>query len=134
MYLRRTLHRFVQKHKNQKRPEEILEEDEGVDEDIFALNYEREIGKAVAEKNFRLAVRLLYLRTLKELSERNIIEYRHEKTNSDYLNGLFGGNYYQSFFRLTRNFEYTWYGGFPLSEEAYQMMQTDFFNFKSGLH
>jgi hypothetical protein len=117
-----------------KKAEEILDdEEEEIREDIFALNYEREISKAVEVKNFRLAVRLLYLRTLKELSERNIIDYGHEKTNSHYLNGLFGSPYYHSFFRLTRNFEYTWYGGFLLSEEGYQMMQSDFSNFKSGL-
>lgn len=110
--------------------ESIAEEET---DDIFAINYEKEISKAVAEGNFRSAIRFWYLRTLKELSDRNIIDYRHEKTNNDYVNGLYGSRYYHDFFRLTRNFEYCWYGQFPLSPEAYQMMQTDFATFKAGL-
>ncbi|MDB5205043.1 MAG: hypothetical protein JWR72_118 [Flavisolibacter sp.] len=115
-------------------PEKILEEEQSeITEDIFMVNYDKEIAKAVDTKNYRLAVRLWYLRTLKELSQRNIINYGHEKTNSDYLAGLSGSRYYPDFFRLTRNFEYTWYGGFPLSEEGFIMMQKDFAGFKSSL-
>jgi hypothetical protein len=117
-----------------KAPEKISEEDVGeIDEDIFSLNYETEISKAAEVANYRLAVRLLYLRTLKDLSQKGIIKYGHEKTNSDYLTGLWGTRYYQGFFRLTRNFEYTWYGGFPLSGEAYTLMQKDFTGFKNSL-
>ena len=107
--------------------------DEEEQNDIFAIDYEKEISKAVAVGAYRAAIRFWYLRTLKELADRNIIDYRHGKTNSDYVNGLYGSRYYQPFFRLTRNFEYTWYGQFPLSPEAYQMMQTDFTTFKNGL-
>ena len=102
-------------------------------DDIFTINYEKEIQKAVDGKNYRLAVRLWYLKTLKELSDRNIIDYRHERTNSEYVNSLFGKRYYSDFFRLTRNFEYTWYGQFNLSADAYEMMRADFSNFKSSL-
>lgn len=116
-------------------PKRILDDESGeeIEEDIHLLNYEKEIQKAVAAANYRLAVRLWYLRTLKELADRNVIEYRHEKTNSDYLLSLFNSRYYRDFFRLTRNFEYTWYGQFPLSAEGYEMMRTDFANFKNGL-
>jgi hypothetical protein len=111
-------------------------EDETADvklDDIFTINYEKEIQKAVDAKNYRLAIRLWYLRTLKELSDRNIIEYRHEKTNNEYVSSLFNSRYYKDFFRLTRNFEYTWYGQFNLSAESYQMMQADFLRFKNNL-
>lgn len=114
---------------------EIIDEpvEEELTDDIFSINYDKEIQKAVAGGNYRLAIRLWYLSTLKELADRHIIDYRHEKTNSDYVAALYGGRYHRDFFRLTRNFEYTWYGQFALSPEAYQMMQTDFSTFKSGL-
>ena len=113
----------------------VVEEEVTTEEndDIFTIHYEREIGKAVAEKNYRLAVRLWYLRTLRELSDRKIIDYRHERTNVDYVHSLMGGRYYQPFFRLTRNFEYTWYGQFPLSAEAYEKLRKDFSDFKNSL-
>jgi hypothetical protein len=110
-----------------------VDEEEEISEDIFALNYEKEIQKAVSEKNYRLAVRLMYLQTLKRLSEKNEISYTHERTNSDYLAELLNTRFYTDFFRLTRNFEYTWYGQFDLSVEAFSMMQNDFSHFKSQL-
>ncbi len=108
-------------------------EEEAVTDDIFSINYDKEIRKAEEAANYRLAVRLWYLRTLKELAGRSIINYRAEKPNGDYLNALYGGPHYHDFFRLTRGFEYTWYGQFPLSEDHYKTMQTEFLNFKNSL-
>lgn len=118
-----------------KESKKILEQDgeEELTDDIFAINYEKEIQKAVSGANYRLAVRLWYLKTLKEMADKNIIDYRFGKTNNDYVMSLYGGRYYRDFFRITRNFEYTWYGQFNLSAEAYQMMQADFQNFKNSL-
>jgi hypothetical protein len=109
------------------------EEGEEAAEDIFALNYETEIAKALSAKDFRLAVRLWYLQTLKELSDKGLIEYRFGRTNSHYVSQLVNTNYCHSFARLTRAFEYTWYGQFSLSPETYEMMQADFQNFKKAL-
>jgi hypothetical protein len=107
--------------------------EEVLTDDIFALPYDAEIGKAESANNFRLAVRLWYLQILKELADNHRIDYRHERTNSDYVSQLYNTPYYRDFFRLTRNFEYTWYGQFDLSAEAYEMMRTDFSTFKKGL-
>src|SRR5829696_2434758 len=117
-----------------KESKKIIEEEEEAEitDDIFGINYEKEINRAAETGNFRLAVRLWYLQTLKELADRNIIDYRHEKTDNDYVASLYGGRYYRDFFRLTRNFEYTWYGQFQLSAEAYSMMSRDFLNFKNS--
>jgi hypothetical protein len=113
----------------------VIEDQEEVlsEEDIFNLNYEKEIQKAVSGQNYRLAVRLWYLRILKELADSNLIQYKHEKTNRDYLNQLHETTYYRDFFRLTRDFEYTWYGKFELSAEAYALIQNDFLAFKQQL-
>lgn len=102
-------------------------------EDIFEMNFEREIQKAIGTKNYRLAVRLMYLRTLRDLSNRNLINYTHEKTNSDYLFQLTGTPYYKNFFRLTRSFDYTWYGHFELSQDGFGRIQNDFSSFKQQL-
>ena len=118
-----------------KRPSAVIYPEEGAlnIEDIFAVDYEAEIKKAVDTQNYRLAIRLLYLRTLKDLSDHNIIDYKHERTNSDYLFQLTNSGYYKDFFRLTRDFEYTWYGKFDLSPEAYGMIQQDFSSFKQRI-
>ncbi|HET9431329.1 MAG TPA: hypothetical protein VFO70_09130, partial [Chitinophagaceae bacterium] len=61
------------------------EEEEVATDDIFAINFKREIEKASASGNHRLAIRLMFLRLLKNLSEKNIIQYQHDRTNFDYL-------------------------------------------------
>lgn len=111
--------------------EENLEEIET--ENIFEINFEKEIQKAIDAANYRLAIRMMYLRTLKDLSLRNIINYTHEKTNTDYLFHLVDSPYYNIFFRLTRSFDYTWYGHFPVSQESFSMIQKDFNSFKQQL-
>ena len=104
-------------------------EAELVPENIFVINYQKEIDKAVRESNFRLAIRLLFLRLLKQLSEKNIIQYQQDKTNLDYLHQLNNSGYYKDFFQATRNYEYSWYGQFPVSEEAYKLIRKEFDRF-----
>jgi hypothetical protein len=107
-------------------------EDE-ITEDIFAINYQKEIDKAGAQGNYRLAIRLMFLRTLRNMSEKNIIRYKQDKTNLDYLLELHSTNYYNNFFRITRNYEYSWYGQFNVSVEAYKTIRSDFDQFDSTL-
>lgn len=109
------------------------EETEQLTDDIFSIQYDKEIAKAAAAKNFRLAVRLWYLQMLKILSYKGLIDYRYGRTNNDYLSQLLNTPHHRHFFRLTRNFEYTWYGQFEPSGDAYEMMQADFANFKKAV-
>jgi hypothetical protein len=97
-------------------------------ENIFAINYQKEIDKAARQENYRLAVRLMFLRLLKNLSEKNIIQYSQGKTNFDYLLQLHPTRYYKDFFRITRNYEYSWYGQFEVNEQAYRIIRNDFDN------
>jgi hypothetical protein len=101
-------------------------EDEPMPDDIFAINYQKEIDKAVFSGNYRLAVRLHYLQLLKQMADRGTIHYTQDKTNFDYLVELQPTAYYDHFFRATRNYEYSWYGKFPVSENAYQLIRKDF--------
>ncbi len=109
------------------------EEEEFATEDIFAINYQKEIDKAAGQANYRLAVRLMFLRLLKNMSEKNVINYKQDKTNFDYLLQLHSTNYYKDFFRITRNYEYTWYGQFEINEEAYKIIRNDFDLFEKNL-
>jgi hypothetical protein len=99
---------------------------ETMPEDIFAINYQKEIDKAALAGNYRLAVRLMFLRLLKNLSERNLITYKQDRTNFDYLLQLHPTRYYKDFFRITRNYEYSWYGKFEMDETTYGVIKNDF--------
>jgi hypothetical protein len=111
----------------------VEEEQEEETSDIFHMDFDNEIQKAIDSKHFTLAVRLMYLQTLRELSDRNLITYSNERTNGDYLFQLAGKAYYKDFFKLTRSFDYTWYGQFQLSKESFGRIRNDFLSFKQQL-
>jgi uncharacterized protein DUF4129 len=102
-------------------------------EDIFSINYQREIERAIQVEDYRLATRLMFLRLLRNLSNRNLIQYSQGRTNLEYLAQLFSTSYYNDFFRLTRNYEYAWYGRFDVSREAFRTIRGDFENFDQRL-
>ena len=104
---------------------------EEMPEDIFAINYQKEIDKAVAGGDYRLAVRLQYLRLLKHMTEKNMIRYQQDKTNMDYLMQLHNTAWYHDFFRITLHYEYSWYGRFAVSQEAYRLITRDVEQFEN---
>ena len=102
--------------------------------DIFAINYQKEIDKAVGMNNYRLAVRLMFLRLLRNLSDKNIIQYKQDSTNFDYMLQLRSTGMYPDFFRLARNYEYSWYGQFDVDKEKYSVIKHEFENFETKLN
>ena len=112
----------------------ITVEDDSVDtDDIFAINYQKEIDKAVGMSNYRLAVRLMFLRLLKKLSDNNVIQYKQDSTNFDYLLQLQPTAMYPDFFKLTRNYEYSWYGQFEIDKEKFALVKMDFDKFEGKI-
>jgi len=107
--------------------------EEGTTENIFSINYQKEIEKATNAGDYRLAIRLMFLRALKQLSQKKIIQYKQERTNFDYLSQLYSTGYYSDFFRLTRNYEYTWYGKFDVNRENFGIIKNEFENFDRRL-
>ncbi len=116
-----------------KNPKELSDEETETEgpEDIFSIDYDKAIEEAVSKQQYRRAVRYQYLRTIRDLANKELIRYRPDRTDSDYVFQLAGTPYYQDFFRLTRHFEYTWYGKFRVEPDVYQKLQQDFANFKS---
>ncbi|HEY0068066.1 MAG TPA: DUF4129 domain-containing protein [Flavisolibacter sp.] len=112
---------------------EKKEEEGEFGEDIFSMDHEREIRRAEEQGDLRRAIRYLYLRTLKDLAHKDLIHYRHESTDSDYLRQLSQTGYYRDFGRLTRHFQYAWYGKFSVAPPLYKMIGEDFANFKKRL-
>lgn len=97
--------------------------------DIFSIEYEAAIKEALDSNNYRLAIRLHYLQLLKALSEKGIIHYQADKTNFDYLLQVRPTPHYPDFSGLTRHYEYSWYGLFPISRAQYDQVDQLFTNF-----
>jgi len=95
-------------------------------EDIFHLSYTKLIQQAEKEKNYRIAIRLMFLQIIKLLSETNNIHYQPDYTNLHYLQQLHQTKFYNEFFKIMRSYEYVWYGKFDVSTENYNTIKEDF--------
>lgn len=102
-------------------------------ENIHEINFDEDIDNAMAAKNYRLAIRLLYLRSLKQLSDAGLINWKIEKTNTAYINELTDADQRSKFASVTRQFEYVWYGDFPVDGELFQDINAIFQEFKLSL-
>ena len=112
--------------RNSRKIRVVPQNEDTITEDIFAIQYDTEIDRAARLGNYRLAIRLMYLRLLKEMTLKNIIVYKKDKTNSEYLFQLRPTSYYHDFFKLTRMYEYTWYGLFDIPGDGFQAIKKDF--------
>lgn len=100
---------------------------------IHEINFEKQIAEAVGKRNYKIAVRLHYLNTLKQLSDAGLIAWQPDKPNSVYLHELRDIKYRDPFGLLTRQFEYVCYGDFPLGEQAFENINRHFADFKRML-
>ena len=102
-------------------------------ENIHEINFDNEIEGAILQHNYRLAVRLLYLKSLKQLSDAHLIYWQIDKTNSAYIYELTDPAQKRTFSILTRQFEFVWYGNFLIDKTAFSTINMLFQDFKKQL-
>ncbi|HAD96017.1 MAG TPA: hypothetical protein DCG19_01360 [Cryomorphaceae bacterium] len=103
------------------------------EEDIHKINFPEEIARALAEKQWRLVVRLQYLFALKRLADKRLVKVASGKTNHDYLYELQQEAISRPFGRLSVLFEYTWYGQFEVTEKVLDEARDEFQNLEKAL-
>ena len=103
-------------------------------ENIHEISFDDEIEKAIENHDFRLATRLLYLKTLKRLSDAGRIKWELDKTNSAYISELKHPVQKKLFSVLTREFEYVWYGGFPVDLPVFERIRDTFRDFNREVY
>lgn len=102
------------------------DEEESIEELNELSEYDSLAYDAENKKEFNLATRYLFLKTLKNLSDKGFIQFTSEKTNKDYLNEMRQHHYFDQFRNLTRDYEYIWYGKFSIDAERYRKLKEDF--------
>lgn len=80
-------------------------------------------------KNYRQAVRYLYLKTLRLLNDQGLIRYQQEATNEEYWQQLRTTPQGPSFRNLTSIYEKVWYGEFPLEDTLFSRLHHYFEEF-----
>ncbi|HOZ50817.1 MAG TPA: hypothetical protein PLU17_03100 [Chitinophagaceae bacterium] len=91
------------------------------------------LKEALINKDYRLAVRVLYLETLQIMNRNGWIEFEQEKTNWDYVQKLSSTIHHKVFSALTIYFDYIWYGHFNIDQDRYQLIETKFRNFQNEI-
>lgn len=95
-------------------------------------NIDEKLAIAIREGNYRTAVRFLYLKTLKQLNERQLISLHAKSTNEDYIRQLNAHRSQNDFRHLTRIYEYVWYGQFDPNNAQFDVIATRFNKFNSA--
>jgi len=93
--------------------------DDDIEKNLIHVDFEKLIKETLKEGNNRLAVRYYYLWILKRLSEKNIIEWHAEKTNTDYLYEIQSADLKADFQYLSYLYNYIWYGEFEMTEHTF---------------
>ena len=100
------------------------------EEDIHKINFDDLIADAISKGDYRKAVRLHFLKLLKELTDNNLIKWQIDKTNNDYSIELAKSKYNSKFKELALMYEYVWYGDFQLDESNFKSTIEKFKEFK----
>lgn len=107
-------------------------------EDITKIDLNKLRTDAEKKGNFRLAIRYNFLATLKILKDLQMIDWKIDKTNRDYVvelckEMLKNTEIKEKFEELSSVFEHVWYGNFEVSEAEYQNYKTKFNDFQKKL-
>jgi len=100
------------------------------EEEVIATvaDYDKSIQQAIAQQNYRLAVRYLFLKNLVHLADHEYVHYSPDKTNYQYVQEI-RADRKNEFATLVLNYEYVWYGNFSLNSESYTGIEQKFNSF-----
>lgn len=95
-----------------------------VEEDtIYGVDFDKEIDAAFSRNDYRETVRLLYLQTLKQLSDEEAIDWQPYKTPTEYIYEVKRDVLKAPFRELTGRFLRVRYGNFEATESLFREMQ-----------
>lgn len=97
-----------------------------IEENIHEMDFEKLIQQALDQKDYRKGVRLIFLFSLKMLSDKHLIDWEQGKTNHDYVDELKQAELKSGFNELSFYFDYAWYGNFAINAETFIKVQAVF--------
>lgn len=109
--------------KSKEKPVVFFSEEEEI---IKSKNIKKLIEKALANNDYRLAVRYYYLSILKKLTDAELIHYEFDKTNSEYFSEITSEKINSGFRKVTTLYDYIWYGNFTVTETDFTKAQHAF--------
>jgi hypothetical protein len=93
------------------------------EENIYGIDFDRDLAAAVAAGDYRAAVRVLYLQTLRLAADRGWVDWQAFKTPTEYVCELKPAGLRGPFRRLTNHFLRVRYGNFGATGELFDAMR-----------
>jgi|GEM_PF-5967893 len=97
----------------------VLDPDK-LEEEVMEAPFEAYIEEALQQRQYALAIRLHYLWALQTLAHRQLIHWKKDKTNREFLAELRPTALGGPFFQATAVYEWVWYGDQPITQQHYQ--------------
>lgn len=93
---------------------------EDIERNLRYIDFEKLIKDTLKSGDNRLAIRYYYLWILKKMSEKSIIDWNQEKTNSDYLYEIKSDVLRKDFEYVSYLYNYIWYGEFEIDNATFE--------------
>ncbi|WMX14835.1 MULTISPECIES: DUF4129 domain-containing protein [unclassified Aureispira] len=108
---------------------------EQIETNLQEADVEGFLKQALADKDYRLAIRLYYLAIIKELAAKGVIEWKKDKTNGHYMRELRNKNHpkLKDFKAVTRIFEYVWYSNTAFDGGQFEEVRINFKNLLASI-
>ena len=113
-----------------KRPELFLREKKTLlpykieEENIYRIDFESELAAALSAADFRTAIRIVYLQTLRYIADKQWIDWQTYKTPTEYIYELKLVGLKPPFRDFTNRFLQVRYGNFKATRELFDSMCT----------
>ncbi len=96
------------------------------DENIEDVDFKKYIKQALKDKNYRLAVRYVYLDALKSLSQKGWIKWHNDKTNIEYLMEIKNPTVKKDFEQISYVYDNVWYGEYSIDKEDFNIINNKY--------
>lgn len=106
---------------------------ENIEDNLHESDLERALRLALDAQDYRLAIRIYYLTIIKELSLKDFIKWKRDKTNGQYVREMLdkpGGNAFRA---LTISFERAWYSNETIMLSHYEALNPQFQSFINSI-
>jgi hypothetical protein len=98
-----------------------------------SIDFDEAIRSQMAQQQYRLAIRLLYLKVISQLRLKEYIHFSKEKTNVDYLRDLTGEDLRTRFYAITTIYNHVWYGDIEITEDQFIRFEKSFQSFYTAI-
>ncbi len=103
--------------------DQLIESSEPIEvEEIEEIDAVDLLQKALNEGDYRMAIRMKFIRVLQEFNSTELIKWKEEKTNRDYLNELKQTTHYQFFKEASSIYSLIWYGNHHIDKDDYELL------------